>query len=101
MVLIFVLIKPNFYIIYDAYARIDRCLGDPHNNWGDDSNRTQIKAHTVCKMFVAPERDDYLAFAHYIIRNGYCWVHNICIMLVAWNFVELISYHQIFSFMRK
>ena len=100
-VLIYVIIEPNFYLIYDGYARIDRCLGDPKNNWGKDSNRTQIKAHTVCTLFAEPEPDDYLAYAFYVVRSGVCWMHIIVLYLQLWNFFEILSYCRIFAFMRK
>ena len=101
MMLIHVMIKPDFYLIYDAYARIDRCLGDPSNNWDKDSNRTQIKIHTICKMFVAPPEDEQIAYIIYLIRSTACWMHVGVAYLVLWNFFEMISYCRIFAFMRK
>ena len=96
-----VIIKPDFYLIYDAYHRIDRCLGDPNNNWGKDSNRTQIKAHTICTLLVEPKHEDYIAYTFYVIRSCACWFQIVVSYLLLWNFFEIINYCRIFSFMRK
>ena len=96
-----VIIKPDFYIIYDAYDRIDRCLGDPNNNWGKDSNRTQIKAHTICTLIDEPKHDDYIGYTFYLLRICACWFQIVVTYLLLWNFFEIINYCRIFSFMRK
>ena len=102
IVLTHVIIKPDFYLIYDAYDRIDRCLGDPNNNWGIDSNRTQIKAHTICTMFVKPNLDEYFAYTFYVIRTSVCWIHiAVGSYFSAINIIEAVIYCRIFSFMRK
>lgn len=99
--LIYVMLKPDFYWIYDGYSRIDRCLGDPNGNWSKDSNRTQIKAHTICTLFEAPPDDEPIAYTLYIIRSTICWMHIGSLYLSLWNFFEILSYCRIFAFMRK
>ena len=101
MVLLHSIIKPDFYLIYDGFARVDRCLGDPNNNWGPNSNRTQIKAHTVCKMLVAPSTEDHFAYTIYILRSSVCWTQIVFEYFVAWNVFEIFLYTRIFSFMRR
>ena len=101
LVLLHFIVKPNFYVIYDGFARVDRCLGDPNNNWGLNSNRTQIKAHTVCKMLIAPSTEDHFAFAIYILRSVVCWTEVVFEYFLAWNVFEIFLYSRIFSFMRR
>ena len=101
MMLIHVMIKPDFFLIYDGYSRIDRCLGDPSKNLDMDGNRTQIKVHTICKMFVAPPEDEQIAYTFYVIRSAVCWMQVAFLYLAFWNFFEMICYCRIFAFMRK
>ena len=45
-ILIHLVVMPSIFVTWDAFARVDRCLGDPKNNWESDglpTNRTQIK----------------------------------------------------------
>ena len=101
MILIHLITEPDFFWKYDGYARIDRCLGDPKNNWGPDSNRTQTKLHNICQQFLEPSPDDYLAYMSYVVRSGVCWVHVVFLYLVAWNVLEMVTYFRIFAFMKR
>ena len=58
MIGILLLIKPDFLLVHDGYARIDRCLGDPKNNWGLNSTRKQVKTHDICKHMMNALDDD-------------------------------------------
>ena len=101
MILINLILKPDYFQIYDAYARIDRCLGDPKNNWGTNSNRTQIKAHSICQTFATPLHEDYLAYTVYITKTSICWGQIITVYLIGLNVFEIIMYCKIFSFMQR
>ena len=101
LILIHLTIKPDFFLIYDGFARVDRCLGDPNNNWGLNSNRTQIKVHTVCKILIEPPREDVFAYTIYILRSGICWAQVVFEYLVNWNVIEILLYYQTFAFMRR
>ena len=46
-ILIHVIITPNFFWEWNGYSQVDRCLGDPKNNWGPNSNQSQTKLHIV------------------------------------------------------
>ena len=101
MILIHLIIEPDFFWVWDGFARIDRCLGDPKNNWGPDSNRTQIKLHAICKQFIEPSPDKYFASTIHIIRIGVCWGHIVLWYLVLWNIFEIFAYIRIFAIMRR
>ena len=101
MITIHLIIKPDFFLIYDGYQRIDMCLGDPNNNWGPNTNRTQIKIHSVCKILVQPPYDNYFAYTIYILRIGTCWTQVVFEYLVLWNVFEILVYCRIFAFMRR
>ena len=101
MILIQLVIEPDFFWNYDGFARTDRCLGDPKNNWGPDSNRTQTKLYNICQQFIEPSPDEYLAYTIYIVRSGVCWVHVVFLYLVTWNVFEMVIYFRIFAFMKR
>ena len=101
MVLLHTIIKPDFFLIYDSFARAERCLGDPKNIWAPNSNRTHIKLHTVCKILVAPSTEDYFAYTIYILRSGVCWAQVVFEYLVFWSMLEPLLYCRIFAFMRR
>jgi hypothetical protein len=101
MILIHLIIEPDFFRDWDGLARIDRCLGDPKNNWGPDSNRTQTKAHNICQQFIEPSPDKYVASTIHIIRIGACWVHVVFLYLVLWNVFEIVAYLRIFAIIRR
>ena len=101
MICIYLLMRPDFFAIYDGFARVDRCLGDPNNNWGMNSTRTQIKIHTICKILVKPSNDDYFAYTIYILRNCMCWPFVVFHYLATWNVFEMVVYWRIFAFMSR
>ena len=98
---IYLMIRPDFYVVHDGYARIDRCLGDPKNFWGPNSNNTQMKVHNICQSFNEPSHEYYIAYAVYILRNSVCWMQIIAQYLIFWNLVEILIYCRVFSFMRR
>ena len=101
MIAIQLLIRPDFFMIYDGFKRTDQCLGDPNNNWGPNSNRTQIKMHTICEILVEPPHDHYFAYTIYVLRICICWTQVVFIYSVIWNLPEILVYNRIFAFMRR
>jgi hypothetical protein len=101
MMAIQLIIRPDFLLIHDAFQRTDQCLGDPNNNWGPNSNRTQIKRHTICKTLVEPLLEHYFAYTIYVLRIGICWTQFVFEYLVMWNIFEILAYCRIFAFMRR
>ena len=71
MVILHLLIVPNFFWIWDGHSHVDRCLGDPKNNWVPNSNSTQTKLHNLCIDITAnsPEKlFDYVIYMYYEIN---------------------------------
>ena len=101
MICIHLFIKPDFFVIYDGVARVDRCLGDPNNNWGTNSTRTQVKLNTICEMLVSPSHDDYFEYTIYVLRNCICYPQLVFEYLVTWNVLEMVVYCRIFAIMRR
>ena len=101
MIIIHLIIRPDFFLIYDGIQRIDRCLGDPNNTWGPNSNRTPNLTFTVCKILAEPPHDNYYAYTIYIIRTGICWAQVVFEYLMTWNVFEILVYCRIFAFMHR
>ena len=100
-ILIHLMFRPDYFVAYDALTRIERCLGDPNNVLGPNSNKTQMKLYNICQSFDAPSHENYFAYAVYILKSSVCWVQVITMYMIAWNFVEMFTYCRIFSFMRR
>ena len=100
MILIHLLSRPDFIWAYDGFAQIDRCLGDPKNNWGINTNTTQTKLHSLCYL-KAPASTNFIEYTIYVLRSGICWAQVVVIYLVCWNLFEMVIYCQIFSSMRR
>ena len=93
--------RPDFFWAYDGFAQIDRCLGDPKNNWGPDSNRTQTKLHNLCMELIPPPVENYFQYATYLLRGVACWLAFVMIYLNFWNIFEMLIYCRIFGFMQR
>ena len=94
------LIRSDFYIAYDGFAQIDRCLGDPKKNWIENTNTSQNKLHNMCIFLVRANQFD-VEYILMLIRWGACWLQVIVLYLITFNFFEIIVYCRIFSFMRR
>ena len=101
MQMLHVIARPDFYWAYDGFAQIDRCLGDPKNNWGPNSNRTQTKLPNLCMELDAPPVENYFQFTAYLLQSSVCWSELVIIMFIMWNIFEMVIYCRIFGFMRK
>ena len=101
MILLHVLIVPDFFQVWDGFSHVDRCLGDPKNNWVPNSNSTQIKLHTLCINIVRNPPENNLDYIIYIIRSTACWLQVSWSYLVLWNILEIFVYAAIFRFMHR
>ena len=100
-ILVHLISRPDFFWEYDGFAQIDRCLGDPKNNWGTNSNRTQLKLHTLCLTLKPPASTSYIEYFIHVFRSGICWTQLVVIYCVLWNVFEMIIYCRIFLFMHR
>ena len=94
------IVRPDFFLAYDAYAEIDRCLGDPKNNWKENSNSSQTKLHNMC-IFSAPTTEYTSKYILQAAGWGMCWFQVMVLYLISFNFFEILFYCRIFSFMRR
>ena len=103
-ILIHLVVMPSIFVTWDAFARVDRCLGDPKNNWESDAlptNRTQIKLHMICSMLIVGPPNDVVG---YVIQHGrfvICWLQIVFLYLAYWNVFEALIYTRIFLFMKR
>ena len=103
-ILIHLVVMPSIFVTWDAFARVDRCLGDPKNNWESDglpTNRTQIKLHMICSMLTVDPPNDVVG---YVIQHGrfvICWLQIVFLYLAYWNVFEALIYTRIFLFMKR
>ena len=103
-IVLHLIIEPNFYWEYDGFARTDRCLGDPKNNWGPDglpTNRTQNKLHVICSNLLNRPLDDYFEYIVQYGRTVVCWTQCVYLYFCFWNILDVLVYLRIFTFMRK
>ena len=92
--------RPDFFLAYDGYAQIDRCLGDPKNNWKENSNTSQTKLHNLC-IYPEPTNEYNIKYILQAAGWGMCWIQVILLYLITFNFFEILFYCRIFSFMRR
>ena len=103
-IILWLMIEPNFFYESDSHARIDRCLGDPKNNWGPDdlpTNRTQNKLHVICNNLLNRPLDDYFEYTVQYGRSILCWTQFIFLYFSFWNILDVMVYLRIFIFMRR
>ena len=103
-IIIFLVIDTNFFYESDSHARIDRCLGDPKNNWGPDdlpTNRTQNKLHVICNNSLNRPLDGYLEYTVQYGRFVVCWTQCIFLYFSFWNILDVLVYLRIFIFMKR
>ena len=102
MMTIHLILRPDHYVVWDAFSQVDRCLGDPKNNWGQgNGNRSQMKLHSLCIAIPEPPLDNYFEYAMYLLRSSVCWIQIIVHYLILWNIIELFVYGKTFWFMRR
>ena len=99
-ILLQLILIPDFFVVYELWngsARIDRCLGDSTEGWGPKSNGTK----SYCQHIYEPLHENSFAYAIYILKNSICWAQMIALLMISYNFVEMLVYCKIFSFMRR
>ena len=100
-IVLHLIIEPNFYWEYDGFARTDRCLGDPKNNWSPGSNRTQIKVHMICNKLIESPMYNHLEYLIQYGRLVLCWAQVVFQYLTLFNIIEFLIYLRIFSYSRR
>ena len=100
-IILFLIITPDFFLVWDGYSHVDRCLGDPKNNWVPNSNATQTKLHTICIDIVSNPPDNNLDYFVYIFRSSLCWIGVSMTYFILWNIFEVFVYFSIFRFMHR
>ena len=104
-ILIWLCIRPDFFLAYDNFAHIDRCLGDPKDMWVDsferlENNKSLTKLYDLCQM-AAPLQEDSIEYTIHMIRTYSCWLYLGCNYATFSNLLELGVYFQLFSFLRR
>ena len=99
-ILLQLIIRPDFFVAYDAMSQIDRCLGDPKNMWELGTNKSFTKLHNLCE-FVPPPDKNQIEYFIYVCRTFFCWFHVVFQYLIVWNIFEMVFYFQIFRFMNR
>ena len=52
MILLHFILAPDFAIVYDYFASVDRCLGDPKNNWGQIATEHKLNCTLSIRHFL-------------------------------------------------
>ena len=104
-ILIWLCIRPDFFLAYDNFAHIDRCLGDPKDMWVDsferlEKNKSLTRLYDLCQM-AAPLQEDYIDHTIHMVRTCSCWLYLGCNYATFSNLLELGVYFQLFSFLRR
>ena len=100
---IHLIVKPDFFLIYDGITQSNRCLGETETFWSRENETSSVKLHNVCEM-IEPhheEENHFLYSALFVGRKSLCYVHTVFIYLMAWNIFEMLLYWKIFTFARR
>ena len=100
LIVLWLIVRPDFFWAYDGMKQIDMCLGDPKNNWGPGSNQSFTKLHNLCD-FTLSSSENVLGNVIYICKTMVCGINVGLYYLILWNFFEIITYCFIFRFMRR
>ena len=101
MIILWLIIYPDFFFVWDGYSHVDRCLGDPKHNLLPNSNATPTKIHNICIEIVANPPENNIDYIVYICRSSLCWVQFVFSYFVLWNIFEIFVYFFIFRFMQR
>jgi hypothetical protein len=99
-ILLWLSVRTDFFWAWDEMYTFDRCLGDPKNNHGPNSNRSIIKLNNICD-FLEPNQDSYFKYIGYLLRMTICGFNLASFYLILWNFFEMIFYFLTFRFMHR
>ena len=100
-IILWTIILPDFFLVWDGYSHVDRCLGDPKNNWLHNTNTTQTKIHSICIDIVANPPENNFEHFIYLCRSSLCWIEICFTYFVLWNIFEIFVYLSIFRFMHR
>ena len=104
-ILIWLCIRPDFFLAWDGKAQIDRCLGDPKDIWVESfeklmENKSVTKLHDLCQMNT-PQLQNYTEYIIHIFRTCSCWLHVGYYYGSGTNLLEMIVYFRLFTFMHR
>ena len=95
---VFNIINPDFLFVYDGISHANRCLGKSEIFSGNNTNKTAIKLHDICKLTEPFDPGSFQYIVH-LSRSVICWFHVIIMYLNGWNVIEAFIYFFIFKFM--
>ena len=98
--LFFNIVRPDFLFVFDGISQVNRCLGKSDLMASDDSNKTALKLHDMCK-FEIPPNPFSAEYSLYIFRTGICWFHIVIVYCNVFSIIEAFIYCRIFIFMRR
>ena len=96
VLVIFIMINPNFLYLLDSISQANRCLGK--SDLFSAQNKTAIKIHHFCQ-FSQPHNSWTFQNVFDQIKSVICWIHLGIIYLNLWNILEAFVYFSIFRFM--
>ena len=99
--LLYLCMEPDFFWDYGGIARIDRCLGDPKNDWDVNTNGTQKALYEICHQVIQHQLNPTLDSILQYCRAFVCWAHVVYLYLTFWNVLEIVLYFRIFAFMSR
>ena len=100
-ILLHVIIRPDFFWVWDGHPQIDRCLGDPKNILSLNSSMSQTKLHHLCIQLKTPSTKEYFDYTIFVFRTSICWLQFLFEYLTLFNVFEVIVYCRIFRFMHR
>jgi hypothetical protein len=100
--LVRLLSKPDFFWQYKGFIHVERCLGDPDDNWGLNSTKEVYHAGSGhCLISDVPPSESKTEYAIYMVRLLICYAQIIFVGLITFNIFEIGLYYKIFSFARR
>ena len=100
-ILLYLCLEPDFFWDNGGLGRIDRCLGDPKNEWGLNTNQTKKAVYEICNQVIQHQSSLTLESILQYCRVFVCWAHVVYAYLTMLNVLEIILYVRIFAFMRR
>jgi hypothetical protein len=100
--LVRLLSKPDFFWEYKGFSYVERCLGDPDDNWGLNSTKEVYHPGSGhCWISDATSSESKIEYAIYVVRLLICYAQILFVGLITLNIFEIGLYYKIFSFARR
>ena len=85
-------LNPGFFLEYGGYKYINRCLGQ-HGLY-------KTTFLSMCDS-AEPLENSFIDNMAYILKLGVCKVQVLLLYIIAFNFLDMIFYCRIFTYMRR